>query len=157
MLFHVLICQTLVSLLLHTDLMFFCHFFCLFMFKSCFMYIMIFSLYFLCTLLHFAFLHTNFSTSTCVKNFIAICKLLLLFFWHFHPKNRWMETDLKFFNIPPTLHMNMCLLSFLLPAIIPYCACSVEYDHAAASSCVGSALYQWGNEPGAMQLILTRH
>lgn len=68
-----------------------------------------------------------------------------------------METDLMFFNVPPTLHMNMRLLSFLLPAIIPYSACSVEYDHVVASLCVGSALYQWGNEPGAMQLILARH
>lgn len=52
---------------------------------------------------------------------------------HFH-KNRWMKTHPMSFNVLPSLHMNMCLLLFLLPAIVPYCACPVEYDHTAASS-----------------------
>lgn len=45
-----------------------------------------------------------------------------------------MEAHWMFVTVPPSLYTTMCLLSFLLPAIIPYCARFVEYDHAAASS-----------------------
>lgn len=41
---------------------------------------------------------------------------------------------LMLLTVPPSLHVNRCLLSILLPAIFPYCACFVEHDHAAASS-----------------------